>query len=79
MFEDLLVRADETSKLEVHIDTDEGNACFLDQATKVELLQARATVRLQTLSPQSKPIPDSNTFPFFGDDLIWQKPMKRSA
>lgn len=38
-FEDLLVRADETSKLEVHIDTDEGNACFLDSATKVELLK----------------------------------------
>ena len=37
VFEDLLVRADETSKLEVHIDTDEGNACFLDGANKVEL------------------------------------------
>jgi putative phosphotransacetylase len=39
VFEDLLVRADETSKLEVHIDTDEGNACFLDSATEVELLK----------------------------------------
>lgn len=39
VFEDLLVRADGTSKLEVHIDTDEGNACFLDGATKVELLK----------------------------------------
>ena len=39
VFEDLLVRADETSKLEVHIDTDEGNACFLDSATDVELLK----------------------------------------
>jgi len=39
VFEDLLVRADATSKLEVHIDTDEGNACFLDAATKVELLK----------------------------------------
>lgn len=39
VFEDLLVRADGTSKLEVHIDTDEGNACYLDRAEKVELLQ----------------------------------------
>ncbi len=37
VFEDLLVRGDATSKLEVHIDTDEGNACYLDAATKVEL------------------------------------------
>jgi propanediol utilization protein len=36
-FQDLLVRADVAAKLEVHIDTDEGNACGLDQATKVEL------------------------------------------
>ena len=39
VLEDLLVRADDTSKLEVHIDTDEGNACNLDAATKVELLK----------------------------------------
>ena len=39
VFEDLLVRADATSKLEVHIDTDEGNACYLDAATRVELLK----------------------------------------
>jgi propanediol utilization protein len=39
VYEDLLVRADGTSKLEVHIDTDEGNACYLDAATKVELLK----------------------------------------
>lgn len=37
--EDLLVRADATSKLEVHLDTDEGNAIDLDQATRVELLK----------------------------------------
>jgi len=39
VLEDVLVRADETSKLEVHIDTDEGNACYLDGAAKVELLK----------------------------------------
>jgi putative phosphotransacetylase len=37
VFDDLLVRADATSKLEVHLDTDEGNAADLDHATKVEL------------------------------------------
>jgi len=36
---DLLVRADTTSKLEVHLDTDEGNAADLDHAWKVELLK----------------------------------------
>lgn len=39
LMEDLLVRADATSKLEVHIDTDEGNAADLDHATKVELIK----------------------------------------
>lgn len=39
VLEDLLVRADDKSKLEVHLDTDEGNACNLDAATKVALLQ----------------------------------------
>jgi propanediol utilization protein len=34
----LLVRADETSKLEVHLDTDEANAVDLDHATRVELM-----------------------------------------
>lgn len=38
VFDDLLVRAEENIKLEVHLDTDEGNACGLDRATKVELL-----------------------------------------
>jgi putative phosphotransacetylase len=40
VLEDLLVRADETSKLEVHLDTDEGNAADLDHATRVELLRS---------------------------------------
>ena len=39
VLEDLLVRADETTKLEVHIDTDEGNACNLKAATSFELLK----------------------------------------
>lgn len=36
-FDDLLVRSDAKAKLEVHIDTDEGNACNLDAAEQVEL------------------------------------------
>ncbi len=39
VFNDLLVRADAASKLEVHLDTDEGNAADLDHATKVELIR----------------------------------------
>ena len=35
--EDVLVREDSATKLEVHIDTDEGNACNLDSATEVTL------------------------------------------
>ena len=38
----LLVRTDSTSKLEVHLDTDEGNACNLDHATHVELVRSQA-------------------------------------
>ena len=38
-FEYVLVRADKTSKLEVHLDTDEGNACDIDHATSVELIR----------------------------------------
>ena len=37
--EDLVVRAADNIKLEVHLDTDEGNAVNLDGATKVELLK----------------------------------------
>jgi len=37
IFEGLLVRAEKTVKLEVHLDTDEANAADIDHATKVEL------------------------------------------
>lgn len=37
VMEDVAVRVGDNIKLEVHIDTDEGNACFLDQATRVEI------------------------------------------
>jgi putative phosphotransacetylase len=37
--EDVLVRFAPASKLEVHLDTDEGNACDLPHATKVELFK----------------------------------------
>lgn len=37
VFENLIVRADEKSKLEVHLDTDEGNAADIDHAARVEL------------------------------------------
>jgi propanediol utilization protein len=37
VLENLLVRADATSKLEVHLDTDEGNAADLDHATAIDL------------------------------------------
>lgn len=39
VMEDLIVRPGDNIKLEVHLDTDEGNACNLDAATKVELLK----------------------------------------
>lgn len=39
VFEGVLVRADQTSKLEVHLDTDEGNAADMDHASKVELFK----------------------------------------
>jgi putative phosphotransacetylase len=41
VLEDLLVRADKTSKLEVHLDTDEGNAADLDHATHIELYKPK--------------------------------------
>jgi putative phosphotransacetylase len=39
VLENLVCRIDAKSKLEVHIDTDEGNACNLPAATKVELFK----------------------------------------
>jgi len=39
IFEGLLVRAEEGIKLEVHLDTDEGNAADVDHATRVELFK----------------------------------------
>lgn len=39
VLEDLIVRAGKGIKLEVHLDTDEGNACNLEKATKAELLK----------------------------------------
>lgn len=37
VYEDLVIRAGKEIRLEVHLDTDEGNACDLEHATKVEL------------------------------------------
>jgi propanediol utilization protein len=39
VLEDLLCRLAKDSKLEVHLDTDEGNACDLPHASKVELFK----------------------------------------
>lgn len=39
-FDDILVRVDPTFKLEVHIDTDEANACDLEHASRVELIKS---------------------------------------
>ena len=48
IMEDLIVRADDTSKLEVHIDTDEGNACNLDLATHIELLRSESPCKCKS-------------------------------
>ncbi|MBR6481362.1 MAG: transcriptional regulator, partial [Thermoguttaceae bacterium] len=37
--ENVLVRVGEGIKLEVHLDTDEGNAVDLEHATKIELIK----------------------------------------
>ena len=39
VFEDMLARVDPSFKLEVHIDTDEANACALEHASRVELFK----------------------------------------
>jgi propanediol utilization protein len=39
VFEGLQVRIGKGIKLEVHLDTDEGNACDLDHARRVELFK----------------------------------------
>jgi putative phosphotransacetylase len=39
VFEDCLVRVGQKIKLEVHLDTDEGNACDIDHASSVTLLR----------------------------------------
>lgn len=39
-FDDMIVRVDPSFKLEVHIDTDEANACDLEHAEKVELFKS---------------------------------------
>jgi propanediol utilization protein len=39
VLEDLLCRVDPRYKLEIHLDTDEGNACNLQDATGVELFK----------------------------------------
>ena len=41
VLEDLVIRAGKGIKLEVHLDTDEGNAVNLDNAVHVELVKAR--------------------------------------
>ena len=38
-FDDLLVRVDPSFKLEVHIDTDESNACDLAHAIRCQLVR----------------------------------------
>lgn len=43
LLEDLKIRAGKGIKLEVHLDTDEGNATSLDRATSVELIKKKKT------------------------------------
>jgi len=41
VLEEMRVRAGKNILLEVHLDTDEGNAINLEKATKVELIQSK--------------------------------------
>ena len=43
------------AKLEVHLDTDEGNACDLPNATKVELFQPASQARHDACSCKREP------------------------
>ena len=76
VFEDVLVRADETSKLEMHMDTDEGNACYLDAATKVELLPMAAVCDWSWIVECSSALKPSL---FMGEMLRWRSKWKRWA
>ena len=48
VLEDLVVRAGENIKLEVHLDTDEGNAINLEKASSVELLKQDADCKCKS-------------------------------
>lgn len=48
VLEDLVVRAGKDIKLEVHLDTDEGNAINLDHADNVELLKQDANCKCES-------------------------------
>ena len=47
VFEDLLVRVGKKIKLEVHLDTDEGNACDIDHAAKRGVVRRNSVGELQ--------------------------------
>ncbi len=60
ILEDLLVRADDVSKLEVHLDTDEGNAADLDHGRSI------VSIAIKPKDRQERTKLDFSThFPFF--------------
>ena len=78
VLEDLLVRAGKTSKLEVHLDTDEGNAGDLDHATKVELF--KASVEPGNSRVESRFVTLSYPVSFiWSSTMAWQSQWKRWA